>query len=69
MRNWIIIDKNGKRRIAKESEIISQSIIDDSELSLEDGDLVIDSQESEQESEVYKNENERKKYRKKNSTF
>jgi hypothetical protein len=38
---WIIIDGKGKRRLAKPNEILSQPIIDDSEVGLEDGDLIL----------------------------
>lgn len=60
---WIIIDEKGRVRLAKPNEIMSQPLIDDSEVSLEDGDLIFPS------SEVNENEktNERKsKNRKRN---
>lgn len=62
--HWIIIDGKGRRRLAKPNEIMPQPLIDDREVSLEDGDLVLPN------SEVNRNEksNERKrKNRKKNS--
>jgi hypothetical protein len=60
MNNWIIIDgKTGKKRLAKPNEILSHEIIDNSNLSIEDGDLVLPNYEV--------NENERSKNRKKNT--
>jgi hypothetical protein len=60
---WVVIDGKGRMRLAKPYEIMSQPLIDDSEISLEDGDLIL------QNSEVTMNEsNERERTkRKKNS--
>jgi hypothetical protein len=57
---WIIIDGKGRKRLAKPNEIMFQPLIDDGEISLEDGDLVLPNYEV--------NGNERKRTnRKKNS--
>ena len=41
---WIIIDGKGKRRFAKPNEILSHPLINDSEVGLEDGDLILTNQ-------------------------
>jgi hypothetical protein len=39
MKKWIIIDNEGNRRIADESEIFSAPIIDDGDINFEDGEV------------------------------
>jgi hypothetical protein len=72
---WIVIDGKGRKRLAKPNEIMPQPLIDNRELSLEDGDLVVSpcggqvSNSQESESEVYRNgENERKSKNRKKHT-
>jgi hypothetical protein len=59
---WIIIDGKGRRRLAKPNEL-PKPLIDNSEISLEDGDLVLPKSDVNR----YENKNERKSNRKKNT--